>query len=78
MLISSRFWLYWVTSIPVTVVVIVVWGIWMRYQHRPSEESLGMMEAGVLKSGVSLEEKNSFIDEHESPFYPLVYGGENT
>jgi hypothetical protein len=69
MIMSSRFWVYWVTTIPVTIAVIAVWRIWMHYQYRPFEESLGMMEAGNLSS----EEKSSLHDDIESPFYPLVY-----
>ena len=30
---SDRFWIYWVITVPVTIVVVIVWNIWLAYSR---------------------------------------------
>jgi hypothetical protein len=30
---SHRFWIYWVITVPVTIVVVAVWNIWLAYNR---------------------------------------------
>ena len=32
--VSSNFWLYWVVSVPTTLIVLLVWQIWLRRDRR--------------------------------------------
>jgi hypothetical protein len=40
-ILSSQFWIYWAVSIPLTIIVILLWTIWYRWsvnQHRIEDE----------------------------------------
>ena len=40
-IVSTRFWVYWAVTIPLTVLTLLVWALWTRRQartHRISEE----------------------------------------
>jgi hypothetical protein len=32
-MVSHRFWIYWAITVPVTIVVVVVWSIWLAYSR---------------------------------------------
>lgn len=38
--ISSRFWIYWIITIPLTVIVLAVWTIWMKWNARDPKKSM--------------------------------------
>jgi hypothetical protein len=31
--VNSRFWIYWVTTIPATITVLILWRLWFRYEE---------------------------------------------
>jgi hypothetical protein len=41
--VSPRFWIYWAITIPVTLLVLAIWGVWIRvvmYMHRKEDDGL--------------------------------------
>jgi hypothetical protein len=32
--VSPRFWLYWVVTVPLTLVVLMIWSIWLQKHHK--------------------------------------------
>jgi hypothetical protein len=36
---SNRFWIYWVIAVPVTIVVVFVWSVWLWYNRRQESRS---------------------------------------
>jgi hypothetical protein len=55
-LVDSRFWLYWAVTLPLTLVVIVIWGVWIKVmmrQHAKEDKAVQLQnfyrEKDVLK-----------------------------
>jgi len=32
--VGTKFWLYWVITLPLTALVIVIWKVWMYYRYK--------------------------------------------
>jgi Mg2+ and Co2+ transporter CorA len=32
--VSPRFWIYWVVTVPLTLVVLMIWSIWLQKHHK--------------------------------------------
>lgn len=54
--LSSRFWVYWAVTVPLTLLVLAVWLFWLR-QHKTREETSG------LRSKKSEEKKSGIWDQ---------------
>jgi len=39
-LVSNKFWLYWAVTIPLTLLVIIVWRVWWLYQERVNNKAV--------------------------------------
>lgn len=44
--VSSEFWIYWVVTIPITVVIVGVWWVWERRRERIYEQQDLDLERG--------------------------------
>jgi hypothetical protein len=69
--VSPQFWIYWVVSIPLTIIVILSWTIWYRWsihQHRLEDEQQTVDDAifGAL-DGTSdrMEMDFEFVRRHQ-------------
>jgi hypothetical protein len=48
--ISLAFWIYWAVSIPLTLVVLTTWAIWLQYRDRVRRRQIREMTAGLEKA----------------------------
>jgi hypothetical protein len=64
--VSSNFWMFWAVTIPLTLIVLAIWKLWMRFVSRSSleDESKKEEEMNVWKGIPKLH------PEYNSPFYP--------
>lgn len=44
--VSSRFWIYWVVTVPVTGVIVIIWWVWERNRERRYEREDDDLEKG--------------------------------
>jgi hypothetical protein len=65
---SRNFWVYWAVTIPLTIIVLAAWRIWMHFQFGPFEENLRTGEVETVK----VEEKDPIHGDGESPFYLFI------
>jgi len=49
--VSSAFWIYWAVTVPLTLVVVGVWRLWLylRHRHLQLETTLGVDEEKTIK-----------------------------
>jgi hypothetical protein len=45
--VSPKFWIYWVVTIPVTMVIVAIWFVWERRRERIYQEEDKLLESGV-------------------------------
>ena len=38
--VSNRFWIYWAVTIPLTILVIIIWRVWWLWQERSYQEEV--------------------------------------
>jgi hypothetical protein len=38
--VSNRFWIYWAVTIPLTVLVIIIWRVWWLWQERSYQDEV--------------------------------------
>jgi hypothetical protein len=38
--VSNKFWIYWVVTIPLTLLVIVLWRVWWLWQERSYQKEV--------------------------------------
>jgi hypothetical protein len=60
--IGGSFWIYWVISLPLTAIVLIVWRIWWKREQGASDRDLerAMIELELLRTGQDIESP-SFI-----------------
>lgn len=64
--ISDKFWIYWATTIPLTVAVVVGWRLWWVHEDRAySAQLAGEVEGLVVKDDRSSYTENSLFWGHE-------------
>lgn len=45
--VSNQFWIYWVVTIPLTIVIVLIWYIWERRREKRYAEEDTALEKGV-------------------------------
>jgi hypothetical protein len=66
-IVSSRFWIYWVVTIPLTIFVIVCWRVWWLWQERAYQKAVD----AAVQEGESEESSTSLNDfDTTSILYP--------
>ena len=64
--ISNKFWIYWATTIPLTVAVVVGWRLWWVHEDRAySAQLAGEVEGMVAKDDRSSYAQNSLFSDPE-------------
>ena len=65
--VSNKFWIYWATTIPLTVAVVVGWRLWWVHEDRAySAQLAGEVEGMVAKDDRSSYAEKSLFGRHES------------
>ncbi len=49
--LTSRFWIYWAVTIPLTCVVLLLWSIWIRWSIYLHDKEDDAARKGEVKSG---------------------------
>jgi hypothetical protein len=57
-IVSSRFWIYWVVTIPLTIFVIVCWRVWWLWQESAYQKAVD----AAVQEGESEESSASIND----------------
>jgi hypothetical protein len=67
-IISSNFWMYWVVTIPLTLLVLTIWKLWMGINRYREEKR----DCKPLKTDrvMAYQEKVNESMEMNTPFYP--------
>ena len=56
LIVGRQWWLFPVITIPLTVLVFIIWVAWQRYRSRVDEQSLGIGDlTEIVGAGPSLE-----------------------
>lgn len=66
--LSGRFWVYWATTLPLTIAVMVFWYIWMQWrQRRDMADDRRARQSSIFVN--SPDEKNPVAKDHQYPGY---------
>ena len=38
--VSNKFWIYWAVTIPLTLLVMIIWRVWWLHQERVNDEAV--------------------------------------
>ena len=69
--VSKDFWLYWAITIPLTLVVLATWALWMHLRHRGGRGQNGNIDNSEL--GLTPPSDTSRPGLDDSPFLPKPY-----
>lgn len=57
--VSKRFWIYWVTTVPLTVATLLGWGFWWRIEMRRFKQHFRAVMDDSTKEALELEKRKS-------------------
>lgn len=53
--VSNQFWIYWVVTIPLTIVIVLTWYIWERRREKRYAEEDTALEKGVESMEIQIQ-----------------------
>jgi hypothetical protein len=53
--ISNQFWIYWVVTIPLTIIIVLTWYIWERRREKRYAEEDTALEKGVESMEIQIQ-----------------------
>ena len=81
LVVSTRFWVYWAISIPLTVVVVLLWIIWIRMtdrRRRKEDEERAQASDPNRKQSTGRSSTHSHTEERQGENTPPHSGGDST
>jgi hypothetical protein len=52
--VSNKFWIYWAVTVPLTLLVMVLWRVWWLWQERNYQREV-REASGILKTSQEVE-----------------------
>jgi sensor domain CHASE-containing protein len=53
--VSNQFWIYWVVTVPLTIVIVLTWYIWERRREKRYAEEDTALEKGVESMEIQIQ-----------------------
>jgi hypothetical protein len=53
--VSNQFWIYWVVTVPLTIVIVLSWYIWERRREKRYAEEDSALEKGVESMEIQIQ-----------------------